>query len=366
MPQTSATPFAAEAMEILAHLMLAPDAEADSASIYEKLRTLTAENRRTLLELAHSNHVVVRGLERYRDLTLLRGDNAQANWAEMEVATERQRIGKALDFLDAAFRAFDAAGLDVTVIKSLDHWPDFGSDIDLYTNAPSETVIGLMQKQFGATVADRSWGDRMAGKWNFDIPGLPEAVEIHIGRLGQTGEQLVLASQLPGRSRPAEFANHSLRVASASDRIMISTLQRMYRHFYFRLCDIADSAALVNSGAVDFDDLRRAATAAGIWEGVATYLVLVSDYSHQYARKDLPLPAFVREAARFGGEVIYFGKSFLRVPIFPQSAGLYGTQLTDLIRTRKLQSGARLAVLPWLATAAAIGHRITGSDKGIW
>ena len=25
---------------------------------------------------------------------------------------------------------------------------------------------------------------------------------------------------------------------------MISTLQRMYRHFYFRLCDIVDTAAL--------------------------------------------------------------------------------------------------------------------------
>ena len=366
MPQSSATPFSAEAMEILAHLMLSPDAEMGVAWTRENLGTLSDENRQVLLELAHSNHVVIRGLERYRQLMLLAGDSAQASWAETQIATEHKRIGHALEFLDAAFKAFDATGLDVTVIKSLDHWPDFGSDIDLYTNAPSETVIELMKSRFNATVADRSWGDRMAGKWNFDIPGLPEAVEIHIGRLGQTGEQLVLASQLPARSRPAEFAGHSLRVASASDRIMISTLQRMYRHFYFRLCDIADSAALVNSGAVDFDDLRRAATAAGIWEGVATYLVLVSDYSRQYTRKNLPLPAFVREAARFGGEVIYFGKSFLRVPIFPQSAVLYGTQLTDLIRTRKLQSSARLAVLPWLATAAAIGHKITGSDKGIW
>src|ERR1019366_6398943 len=35
----------------------------------------------------------------------------------------------------------------------------------------------------------QSWGDRLAHKWNFRIPGLPRLVEIHVGCLGQTGEQ---------------------------------------------------------------------------------------------------------------------------------------------------------------------------------
>jgi hypothetical protein len=147
---------------------------------------------------------------------------------------------------------------------------------------------------------------------------------------------------------------------------MISTLQRIYRHFYFRLCDIADSAWLVESGAVDFDDLRRCAVDAGIWEGTATYLAIVSDYVKEYRGVGLELPRFVRETARFGGEEVYFGRSFLRVPIMPQSVRLYGTQLSSLLRKRELQSSARLGLLPWLATAAAVGHKITGSDKGIW
>jgi hypothetical protein len=50
----------------------------------------------------------------------------------------------------------------------------------------------------------------------------------------------------------------------------------------------------------------------------------------------------------------------------PQSAKLYGSQLAGLLRKRELQSGARLSLLPWLATAAAVGQKITGSDKGIW
>jgi hypothetical protein len=147
---------------------------------------------------------------------------------------------------------------------------------------------------------------------------------------------------------------------------MISTLQRMYRHFYFRLCDIVDSASLVESGDIDYGDLRAAAEDAGIWEGVATYLAIVSDYVKSYRGWGINLPAFVRESARFGGNEIYFGKDFLRVPIMPQSAKLYGTQLAGLMRRRELHSGVRLSLLPWLATAAVVGQKITGSDKGIW
>ena len=52
-----------------------------------------------------------------------------------------------------------------------------------------------MQRRFDAQIAPQSWGDRLACKWNFIIPGLPDPVEIHMGRLGQTGEQRLLASR---------------------------------------------------------------------------------------------------------------------------------------------------------------------------
>jgi hypothetical protein len=140
----------------------------------------------------------------------------------------------------------------------------------------------------------------------------------------------------------------------------------MYRHFYFRLCDIVDSAALAEAGGIDYDDLRASAMDAGIWEGVATYLVIVSDYVKSYRGFGIDLPRFVVDNARFGGAEIHFNKDFLRVPILPQSAQLYGTQLAGLMRRRELNSGARLSLLPWLATAAVVGQKITGSDKGIW
>jgi hypothetical protein len=223
-----------------------------------------------------------------------------------------------------------------------------------------------MKRCFNATMAERSWGDRLAGKWNFLVPGLPESVEIHVGRLGQTGEQLSIASSLMARSRMVEVGSRAFRVPSRSDRLMISTLQRMYRHFYFRLCDILDSAALIEDGGVDFEDLRTAASKAEIWQGVATYLTIVSDYVKSYRDTGVALPEFVTRSARFGGEAVYYGRGFIRVPIMPQSAKLYGTQLAGVLGKGELYAGARLSLLPWLATAAVVGMKITGSDMGIW
>jgi hypothetical protein len=127
-----------------------------------------------------------------------------------------------------------------------------------------------------------------------------------------------------------------------------------------------DSASLVESGTIDYDDLRASAIDAGIWEGVATYLMIVSDYTKSFRGSSLDLPRFVVDEARFGGAEIFFSKDFLRVPILPQSAKLYGKQLAGLMRRRELHSGVRLSLLPWLATAALVGQKITGSDKGIW
>ncbi|HEY1902287.1 MAG TPA: hypothetical protein VGG56_07660 [Terracidiphilus sp.] len=360
-----------QSMNLLSRLLLTVrDGHKPASSLMTGLewevRNIDRKEFDDLVALASSNHVIVRGLEVFLQMMHEAKDETRAEWARTALTAERARISTALNFLEQICTAFEHEKYDVAVIKSLDHWPDLGSDLDLYTNANSEDISRLMKKRFNGQIAARSWGDRLAGKWNFIIPGLAEAVEVHMGRLGQTGEQVTIASRLAGRTRRVLIGNQEFRVPSVSDRLMISTLQRMYRHFYFRLCDVVDSAALADSGRIDYSDLRSAATDAGIWEGVATYLVIVSDYVKKYGGSSLDLPLFVVSAARFGGDQIYYAKEFLRVPIMPQSMKLYGSQLAGLLRKREIQNGARLSLLPWLATAAAVGQKITGSDKGIW
>ena len=357
-----------DAMVLLSHLLLQPgDGEGlGFTPLLWGMAEMSREKFETLVAMADKNHVIVRGLEVF--VRMMRGARQDicVQWATTALEAERKRIDNALSFLNAVCATFAEEGYDATVIKSLDHWPDLGSDLDLYTSAEPEEICQFMARRFEARIAPRSWGDRLARKWNFLIPGLPEAVEIHMGRLGQTGEQVPIASWLPARARWAVIGDYRFPVSSPSDRVMISTLQRMYRHFYFRLCDILDTAELVSSGAIDYDDLRSSALTAGIWEGVATYLAIVSDYLKQYRGSGLEIPNFVTAAARFGGKEVYFGRGFLRIPIMPQSAQLYGSQLTGLLRKHELHNSARLGLLPWLATAALVGQKITGSDKGIW
>jgi hypothetical protein len=317
------------------------------------------------LALASSNHVIVRSFESCLETLPLEASLVR-QWLSTALAAERARIESAVNFLRAIVDTLEEHSINVAVIKSLDHWPDLGSDLDLFTDAHPDDVCGVMRACFRAEVAPRSWGDRLAGKWNFIVPGLQELVEIHVGRLGQTGEQVAIAGSLLKNARWSPIDNQAFRRPSTSDRIMISTLQRMYRHFYFRLCDIVDTVALADAGAIDYDDLCVSAKIAGIWEGVATYLVIVSDYARDFRGTGLNLPKFVLSTARFGGEQVYFAKGFLRVPILPQCVRLYGSQLAGTLSRRELHSGARLSLLPWLATAAVVGMKITGSDKGIW
>jgi hypothetical protein len=317
-----------------------------------------------LWALATSNHVILRSFLPARRVLQEEGSET-SKWFDRAVVKEQARVRHALTFLSPICRALEAAG-QVVVIKSLDHWPDLGSDLDLYTNAPSVDVVAIMCQRFKAQVADRGWGDRLADKWNFVLPGLPELVKVHVARLGQTGEQIAMTQSLIERSGMEKFGSHTFRVPAAEDRIMISALQRMYRHFYIRLCDVVDNAKLVDSGMVNYPYLRSLAKSAGLWDGLATYLAILSGYVKSYRGQCLPLPTLITSAAQFSSDLLRFKRKFLRMPIFPQAARLYVSEWKSLLLNGEIQNTLRLSLLPGLATAAALELKLTGSDKGIW
>jgi hypothetical protein len=356
-----------ESMVSLSQLLLSP-LRGQEGELRRKPFDLSDAAFNKFIELAHLNHVVVRSLDSllYPAFDEDNRNSARLKLAQSELDQENSRIRNAILILHEVCQSLEKNGHRVVVIKSLDHWPDLGSDLDIYSDSNPQDICKFMTSHFRATIAPRSWGDRLACKWNFQIPGLPEAIEIHIGRLGQTGEQAAIASSLVDRSRLIKIYGQTFRITSVVDRIMISTLQRMYRHFFFRLCDVVDSAQLMDEGLVDYEELCSQAMQAGIWEGVATYLKIVSDYVKTFRGSGPELPQFVVEAARFGGEKVYYGNNFLRVPIMPQSVKLYGSQLAGLLKKSEFQNGARLSLLPWLASAAVLGQKLTGSDKGIW
>ena len=329
-----------------------------------EIRALNEDECNQLIELADTHHVTVRAIAVLKQLA---GEETRERLPERWKAKrekERRRIWRAVEWLYAIVKALELSGCSVTVIKSLDHWPDLGSDLDLYTSGSPEQVIAIMQAKLQATVEPRSWGDRLANKWNFRVPTLPELVEVHVRYLGQTGEQRLMAARVLERSVTKTVNGRTFPVPAPEERILISTLQRMYRHFYLRLCDIADVAALLEQRAVNFQELRRGAELGGIWPGVASFLFLVSEYVSRYGGR-VELPREVVASAYSPALRLRFRGDFLRVPMCP-AAGLYGSQLLSASRHRDLRAMSRLPLLPPLAISALLAYRLTGNDKGVW
>ena len=327
---------------------------------------LNDRQRAALLDIARSHHVVIRAFARLQQDAALAAEPSVVAWAGEVITRERARVDNALPFLDSVCTELNSGGCATTIIKSLDHWPDLGSDLDLYTTAEERKVVRIMRAKFKANVEPRSWGDRLAQKWNFTIAGLPESIEIHCQRLGQTGEHTDLAERFVIRRVFHALQGHTFPVPAPEERIIVATLQRMYRHFFFRLSDILNSAALLDAGAVNFDELRTAAELGGIWTGVATYLRLVCDYVRRYRDVAPELPASVRDAALFGGKALFVRDCFIRVPVIPHGAKLYTRQVTRAALRGDVPATIRLSLLPPLASVAAVAYKLTGSDKGIW
>jgi len=338
-------------MHVLSRLVLAPDSG-------ERLDPIEAWDDFWLTANAH--HVPMRAFKTLHSSCGL----SHECWNSL-LEGERIRIAALMEKLPVVCRELETSGVRVAVIKSLDHWPDFGSDLDLFTEEPENRVSALMRSRFDAQIVPATVGDRLANKVNYRIPGLRELVEVHFGRLGQTGEHVQLARRMLARSRTEEFSGVSLPVPAPEERLILAALQRMYRHFHLRICDMANTARIVESGQVDFDELRHASEAAGVWTGVATYLKLVSQYVEHYRGRSLKLPFCVLRAARFGLGKVYPHAGFLRLPLFPQAASLYTRQLARSV-SRNATASLRLTLLPPLAAAAGTKYKVTGSDKGIW
>jgi hypothetical protein len=344
-------------------LTLKPTAACD---LLPMLKSLDSRQRRDFFDLADSNHVVIRVFEVINRVAGNRGDiNLQA-WAVGILAAERDRIAHALQRLKPVVDALEQEDCPVAVMKSLDHWPDLGNDLDLVSTGSRSDILRVFTQKFHAKVEGRSWGDRLACKWNFALPGLRESIETHVGRLGQTGEHIALAHRLVDRRETIQVEGLDFFVPAPEERIFAATLQRMYRHFYFRVCDILNAASLVDEGRVDFSELRNAAEHAGIWQGVASFLHIVSDFVRRYRGWGLSLPREVTAAATVGAEKMYTHGRFLRVPIIPCGVRLFAREIMQMAIHGNVPATLRLSLLPPLASAAAVASRITGSDKGIW
>ncbi|MCU1314382.1 MAG: hypothetical protein JWM54_2139 [Acidobacteriaceae bacterium] len=349
-------------IDLLLQLSLgARPAEASVATLANAGR----EQWEKLLALSESHHVVLRAFDPLGHIAREEGYDELAEWCTETLAREKIRIATALGFLEDICVKLEGKGIQITVMKSLDHWPDIGNDLDLYTPIDQQRVSKAMLENFAAAPKGRTWGDRLARKNNFGIDGLRESVEIHHGVLGQTGEHTALARRFCERRVAQSVDGYTFMVPAPEEQIVAATLQRMYRHLYIRVCDIVNTHSILESGKLDYAELRYAADLGGIWAGVATYLRIVTEFVRRHRGTACQLPSEVMASARFGMEEVTVRGIWLRVPV-RRAARLYGRQLCRMAGRRDLHGVFRLSLLPPLASAARLVYKLTGDHKGIW
>ena len=105
------------------------------SSAAKELGTADAEQRGAFFNVTEMHHVVLRAFSPLREEAIRLGDHSLEEWCRSVIATEQARIENALMFLQQICTALEKGGAPITVMKSLDHWPDIGNDLDLYTTA---------------------------------------------------------------------------------------------------------------------------------------------------------------------------------------------------------------------------------------
>ena len=98
-----------------------------AAEVFPLLTSLTPEQRTQFVELADSNHVVVRAFEVVSRVAANLGHTEIQAWAVSVLAAERGRISNALAQLEQVCNALEEAGCPTVVMKTLDHFPDLGN-----------------------------------------------------------------------------------------------------------------------------------------------------------------------------------------------------------------------------------------------
>ena len=316
--------------------------------------------------MADMHHVTIRALKPLERQAQAEGHSELAESLRTVLDQEHRRISRAMAGLQTVCSELEAAGCAVAVMKTLDHWPDFGSDLDLIVTGDETQVVQVLKHVLRGRRCMLTMADHIAHKRCFALPGLPEQVEVHVNRLGHAGEHSKLAERFIARRVAAHFGEYTFQVPAPEEQVIAAALQRMYRHLYVRICDICNTARLMDGQQLDYAELHVAAKQAGVWPGVATYLAIVSDYVERYRAPNWNFPAEVIAAARFGADSLSVRGSFFRFPFLPHGLGLYATQLKDTALGGEVPSIARLSLIPPLASMGALASMLVGSSERVW
>ena len=250
----------------------------------------------------------------------------------------------------------EEVNLDFIFIKTVDNFPDFGHDVDFLTREPGDRVRETFLRG-GFVYEEQKLAERIADKMSFTL-GDSCPAEAHCARIGEFGEHEELTSYILENKVRVRLNGLVVWGPNRISQILLIVLQRLYRHFNLRGCDVLNAIQWVRAGQVDFPELYRVADRFGVLPGVRWFLRFLNEVSTLYGGEKVVPSEPV-------SEVLYCERQLFRFSRARFIPAMYGRKVAWSVRRMKMAAvGRELLVVP-LAVMAVISHKVLKKDA-IW
>ena len=262
---------------------------------------------------------------------------------DLIVAQQEQRVKEYRQYMSLLEDVLQV--LDFVFIKTVDNFPDFGHDVDILTRDGGGVVRQVfLSRRF--RMGKQTLAERIADKMNFRYRDFCNA-EAHCGVIGEFGEHREMTYYILENKQRETFNGELVWVPDYPSRIMLMVLQRMYRHFNVRACDVLNAINWIREGALNIPETYEVSKRFGILPGTRMFFGFVNEvYSFYYHNKIVETEPIAEEL--YCHRKLY---RFQRVKVLPI---MYGRKAIWSLANAKWESLAReLLVVPIAGLAFA-------------
>ncbi len=269
-------------------------------------------------DVLRKNKIMLRTYRALTDKNLI-GEN---KLAKRIVAHEENRIKTNIEIIEEVFHVFNNEKKTLLLIKTIDNYPDFGHDLDFYIH--EKNVDKLMDQHFQVKREKRTFFEVLANKRNYVIRrnNYKVLLEFHCKKIGQCGEDNLLLNDLVNNRVEYSLNQIPIVIPRLEHRIIMRVMQRMYRHFNFRICDIVNTVNEIKSNTIDWDYLISISKHMYIYEGVADFLSYIQQVC-LYFDCPLDIKASILEDGKVNQAKFSYDNKLLNMPVFSQSFKMY-------------------------------------------
>lgn len=305
------------------------------------------------LQLAKKNVVFIRLFERLTTMGIIPSETVSH-----AVAQERERVRSAIELIGRIGNMCLQNGIPFVMIKAFQHYPDMGTDIDLFILDGSRSVDGLITESLSTTPISLDFATWVAGKTAYQIQGVSFPLEIHHGRMGHLGEHNVYPALMMRNRKQSDIDGINTFVLSSEDQLIVHVIQRIYDHYSFRLSDVILSIRLLREKALNWNYILSTTKQIGIVDGLRCYISYINQIHVSLFQQHLLCPAMegLSVNREWGG--VEFKNGLYRFGTVPVLTRVYAKKVLTELRAQNWESVARLCLLPAAAMVAGFRHAV--------